>query len=177
MQEDFEIPKQEYEVYDAIFNGFTDSNEIDVDSISVAIIDSTFYISEFPLDENRRKKLESEWNIKLPHDLLEDYRAKNASRYLIQDRFRIDSNYEIISSDEYREIFNSSYSWLKFEEKYPDIKSIIKLSRVGLNTKKDKAILFIGSFCGNLCSSTWFIYFEKKDNIWELAHEQQITVG
>lgn len=171
------IPQNEYAIYNAFFDHFTANDKVEIDSVSIAIIDSTSIRNDLSLSDERITKLHLEWNIELSKDLIDDFNTKNASKHFVQDYFKTELKYLLVKSDEYFEIFDSSYSWLNFEEKYPNVSTILQFSRIGFNTQNDKALLFTSMNCGPLCGSTWFLLFEKVNDRWELTMEQQLTVS
>lgn len=171
------IPYTEYVIYNAFFNSITENEDFKVDSVSIAILDSTSIRDNLSLNNERIiSKLREEWGFELSGDLIDDFNTKNATKHFIEDYFKAELRYQIIATDKYLEIFKNSYPWENLEEEYPKIKSFLTFSRIGLNTQKDKALLFVSISCGPLCGSTWFFYLEKVDNKWELANEQMLTI-
>lgn len=172
-----DISQNEYAIYNAFFDSVTESDEIEIDSISIAILDSTSIRKDLSLSDERITKLQDEWGIELSKELIDDFKTKNTLKHFVQDYFETKLKYQIIATDDYLEIFDDSSPWLKLKEKYPEAKSYLKFSRAGLNTQKDKALLFVSINCGPLCGTTWFIYLEKVDNKWELTNEQMLTIS
>ncbi|MBO6524605.1 MAG: hypothetical protein JJ971_12310 [Balneolaceae bacterium] len=171
------IPPNEYAVYNDFFNHITESDEVEIDSVSIAILDSTSIRKDLSLNIERITMLQKEWGFELSKELINDFITKNSSKHFIQDHFETELKYQIVVTNEIDEIFKNSFSWLIFEERFTNVKSILGFSRVGLNTQKDKALLFVSINCGPLCGSTWFYYLENVDNKWILAHEKMLTVS
>jgi|GEM_PF-1788642 hypothetical protein len=171
------IPQEEYAIYNAYFNFFTENEEFEIDSVSIGILDSTSIRNDLPLNEKLITELQKEWDLELSTDLIDDFNTKNVSGHFVQDYFKTKITYQIIGTDEVLEIFNNSYPWLNLEENYPSVTVILDFSRVGINSKQDKAILFTSINCGPLCGSTWFLFFEKVNDRWELTNEKMLTIS
>ncbi|CAN0305457.1 unnamed protein product, partial [Chrysoparadoxa australica] len=97
--------------------------------------------------------------------------------HLIQDYFKTELKYQMITTDEYLETIDKSSAWLIFEKKYPDLTAFQKLSRVGFNSQQDKAILFSSINCGALCGTTWYLFFEKVNDEWKLTREKMMSIS
>jgi|TARA_R110001599_G_scaffold24835_5_gene89444 hypothetical protein len=172
-----DIPQNEYAIYNALFIKITESEEVEIDSINIAIVDSTSLRNDLILNNEYISELEEEWDTELTKDLINDFRIKNTSRYFIQDYFKTDLKYQLIVTNEIDKIFDNSFSWLVIEERFPNVRSILRFSRVGLNTQKNKALLFMSISCGALCGTSTLLYFEKIDNKWELTNEKMFSVS
>lgn len=172
-----DIPQNEYAIYNAFFSSFTENEEFEIDSVNIAIEDSTYFRKNLTLTDEYISELEENWGIELTKDLINDFLTKNTSRYLIQDYFKTDIKYQIVLTNEMDEFFNNSFSWLVIEERFPSVKSIQRFSRVGLNTQKNKALLYTSISCGPLCGTSWLFYFEKIDNKWELTQERMLSIS
>ncbi|HAH51114.1 MAG TPA: hypothetical protein DCL80_07550 [Balneola sp.] len=172
-----DIPQNEYAIYNAYFKNYTDNEEFEVDSVSIGILDSTSIRNDLPLNEELITELEKEWDIELSNDLIDNFNTKNISGHFLQDYFKTKITYQIIRTDEYLEIFGNSYPWLNLEEKYPNITAFLNFSRVGINSKQDKAILFSSVNCGALCGTTWYLFFEKVNDEWKLTREKMMSIS
>ena len=140
--------------------------------------DSTYLRSGLSLNDEMILKLKSEWNLELPKDLITDFNSKNSLKSELLEKFESYFEYQIFSSKEYSELMKSANGWQIIEEQYPDIKTILSFSRVGLNSEENKALLFVNANCGPLCGATYFLLFcAKSESKWKLEHEYQITVS
>ena len=153
------------------------SGDINTERINVAILDSTYLRSDLSLNDEMISKLETEWNVELPKDLISDFNSKNRLKSKILDKFESYFEYQLFSSKEYSEIIESANSWQIIEEQYPDIKTILSFSRVGLNSDENKALLFVRTNCGPLCGATYYLLFSKSDSKWKLEQEYQVRIS
>ncbi len=172
-----DILNEEFIIYSAFLNSFSEEEGFKSESINIAILDSTFIRSDFSLNDTRIAKLKEDWDIELPKDLIEDFLKKNSSVFLVQDRFETDLKYQLLATDNFFKTINASFGWLDFREKYPEITSVVSFSRIGINNQKDKALIFVSINCGPLCGSTWYIFLEKANNKWDLTKEHKLTVS
>lgn len=107
--------------------------------------------------------------------LINDFNEKNDSPAKIENRFNLKSKINLIG-DEINEIFKSLWSpdefaeekdWEEFHKKY-QTSSIISLSRVGFNRKKDKALVLLSSSSGYLAGQGDYYYMVKQHNMWKV---------
>lgn len=56
-----------------------------------------------------------------------------------------------------------------FEAKYPNHLGYFVVSHIGLNLKKDEALLYIDHFCADLCGGGEYILMRKVNGAWHLV--------
>ena len=171
------IPKTEYDLYNALFESIIKDSDVSIDSIQIGIKDSTSILDAYPLDEDRIKKLEEDWGINLSKELITDFKSKNSSRNLIQNHFFTNLQYQIISTEKVRKIFDDTYGWIVFEKFYPDVTSMITFSRVGFNREGNMALFNSKINCGPHCGSAYYFLFEKSDKQWRLHREYLLYIN
>lgn len=80
-------------------------------------------------------------------------------------------NVHIIEQEEEDLIFEQrcKKGWKLFYKKFPDAKSLIKLSKVGFRPNNNKAIVYFVFFRGCLDGGGAFILLEKKEGRWSVV--------
>ena len=107
----------------------------------------------------------------MDHETLIDFKNKNKYSSKIENHFK-DGNYTLLDSDSLKiwkkaDIVGSS-PWPKIYEKYKNFCALIMLSRVGLNSNKTQAIVYIGYLKGGLNGLGSYFFLIKKDNNWQI---------
>ena len=105
-----------------------------------------------------------EWE-KIIGPAITDYIRINKTKWRIQENFKIEKPYKIVSSDIILSLIKKE-GWEGFYKKYPDSGGFIDLSAVGFNADKSIAVLSKGGWCGDLCGSGDYYVLQKKDGRW-----------
>jgi len=110
-----------------------------------------------------------------------DFDAKNKNSFALEKKFDLRFPYVLASERELREIFHrdtkgyiSEGSWRRFYEKYPGAQGIMSLSRVGFNTTKDEALVYVANQSGLLGGSGSFLVLSKRNGRWEIQKEAML---
>jgi hypothetical protein len=139
--------------------------------------------SQFAIEKNTRSKLieKESWkylNKKLsPLDayFVRDFNERNNSPIKLENQFNLKSKVNLLSESELEVIFKPERSygetaeedWANFRKKFQTF-SLLSLSRVGFNKKRDKALVEFGSQYGYLGGEGHFYLLVKRNNEWKI---------
>jgi hypothetical protein len=91
----------------------------------------------------------------VPTEIAADFDEKNKDTFILKNRFSMKLPYVLVAESELREIFHldsqghlSQDPWHLFYEKYPGSRGIISLSRLGFNSTKDVALVYVANQSG-----------------------------
>jgi hypothetical protein len=105
-------------------------------------------------------------------EVLADYLKQNKTTRVLARGFVIDKPYSLVPMREFQDFFKNGVGkgWEGFYARFPDSGGIIRLSAVGFNSNKSKALVYIGHACGGLCGGGGYSFLEKKDGKWAGAN-------
>ena len=120
-------------------------------------------------------KLLRQSSAQVPAEIIRDFGEKNRDPSSPWDELRTHLTASLMTSDEQKEIFSGDGDgWIRFYTKYPDAYGIIGVSRVGLNTTKTLAMMYIEEARGRFMAHGRFHVFKKEGNIWV---ELPVSIG
>jgi hypothetical protein len=61
--------------------------------------------------------------------------------------------------------------WIAYYRRFSDSSGFIMLSRIGFNTERTQALLYLGSRCGPGCGDIHFLLLEKTNGTWTTKKE------
>ncbi len=97
------------------------------------------------------------------------FRNRNDAAYPISPDMNIGGPYTLLSQAGRQQIFGVNQSgWEIFYERYPQAPGITTLSRVGLNSSLDQALVYIGTQSNWLIGSGYYILLKKVDGAWNI---------
>ncbi len=106
---------------------------------------------------------------RLPSQLVDSYRSRNAASYTLSPNLDVEQGYAMMPQDEFDQIFGRGGSvWSRFQAKYPEAGGLITFSRVGFDAKGDKALALIGFRCNDLCGAGGLYLLVKEDGNWKV---------
>jgi len=100
---------------------------------------------------------------------IEDYVKVNKTKWLLQEKFKLEIPYKLVDSKTIVSIINpftEKEDWKAFYKQYPDSGGFIDLSAVGFNADKSVAVVSQGRWCGSLCGEGEYYVLQKKDGKW-----------
>jgi hypothetical protein len=115
-----------------------------------------------------REQYKNDWQ-----DAVDDYLKSNQSPRLLAPKFPTEKAYDLLKSSQISAAFVIEHkkkkvrSWAGFRERYPDSGGYIEFSVVGFNRTKDRAVLYMGHYCGGMCGAGNFYFLVKRDEKWE----------
>jgi hypothetical protein len=117
-----------------------------------------------------------------------DLKVKNKTRYALENKFSLKLPCILISSGEENKVFKSvpvsradkdfaekaHSSWQRFYEEYPGAQGILTISRVGFDSDKSHAVVYIANTASLMLASGKLFFLAKKNGSWEIQTEQMI---
>ena len=100
---------------------------------------------------------------------IEDYLKVNQTKWLLEEKFKLEIPYKLVKSETIVSIINpftKKEDWKAFYKQYPDSGGFIDLSAVGFNADKSVAVVSQGRWCGSLCGEGEYYVLQKKDGKW-----------
>jgi hypothetical protein len=156
---------EEYSVYNAVLNAQFASDK----SQQFVISGKTIRITKPDYFDRVASDVES--------DTLSDLKAKNEKSGLLEKRFDLKKPYVFVSDDELDVMFSEKSGslfiggWALFYERYPGAPGLITFSRVGFDSKKDEALVYLGFQHHYLGGSSRFLVLSKGDKSWEVRKQ------
>ena len=168
------LEEEEYQVYNALIvkgfdliaSCFKSFSEIEL----IVIDDHTETDSGFSSDLERTLRQMSEQMPALDQETINDFKLKNGQSYPLSNNFDLPVKVLLFSDEEMEEIFNDG-GWSAFYEKYPLAQGIMGVSRVGFNSTKDQALVYVGSMCDWLYGAGYYVLFTKENGVWVIQDE------
>ncbi len=115
-------------------------------------------------------------------DTISDFKAKSEKSGLLERRLDLKTPYVFVSEDELDALFNHKVGvltdiggWGRFYERYPGAPGLIAFSRVGFDSIKDQALVYIGFQHGYLGGSGRFLVLAKADRSWQV--QKQVVIA
>jgi hypothetical protein len=99
-------------------------------------------------------------------DAIADYNHINRKPWLLQRRFQIEKPYEIVSSQSIGASLQAN-GWEGFYRRYPDSGGYLVTSAVGFDKARNRAVVYTGSSCNNLCGHWRFHLLERLHGEWK----------
>lgn len=117
-----------------------------------------------------------------------DLKAKNKAHYALEDKFSVKLPCILINSEEESKVFQSTTispadkdyvekvqsSWHQFYEEYPGAQGILTISRVGFNSDKTLAVVYIANNASLMIASGKLFFLARKNGSWEVQTEKMI---
>lgn len=128
------------------------------------------YLFEY-FDEDEKKEILDELTLdeKTYKEILQDFQKKEFA--LLSRNLDLNVNYLILTKDEEEKIFidYAEVGWFLFYSRYPDAEGVIEVSRVGFNTQKNKALVYIGHVVKFLAGRGFHFLLIKENGVWKIA--------
>jgi hypothetical protein len=165
------IPADEYAVYAAVIGNMFAGDIVTFDTQSKV---KMLVIEEWTVrganadmgEENEGERLKQVgFSPILSQETIDDYVAKNAKSYQLTKSLDIKLKYTLIPKEKIEKIFDGLPS-SEFYRQFPDSGGYIALSRAGLNTRADQALVYMHHICGGLCGSGHYLLLVKKNREW-----------
>jgi hypothetical protein len=164
---------EEYEIYSAVIT----QKYVRPDTKLMMIEDRTFrYDFSNENDEPWRDKFkDKKTGLTIDQSAAEDYETKNSRQSLLNKAsFKLPVKVTLIGDLDLRAIFHGKWGeleWINYYRKYPDSDGFLMLSRIGFNTERTQALLYLGSRCGPGCGEINFLLLEKTNGSWSTKKE------
>jgi len=140
------------------------------------IVINALTISQAEADEYADRAL-NRLSGEVPDQAIVNFRAANTEPLALERRFTLSVPYEFMSREEGAALFKDNDGWQRFYEKYPDSRGIIALSRPGLNTAMDIALVYVGSQSGWLSGYGRLVVLKKIDDQWVVQKLEELWIS
>jgi hypothetical protein len=117
-------------------------------------------------------------------DTASDFDAKNDKSYLLNRQFDLKMQYVLVASAELHTIFVQDAgghpdmeSWTRFYKQYPAAPGILAFSRVGLNSRKRQALVYVTNQRGLVGGSGAFVVLAKTGKTWEVQKQVMVWIS
>ena len=165
------VSDEEYEIYSSVIKQLY----VQPNTRQVIIEERTFrYDFAVENDEPWREKNKKK-GVSIDESAADDYEAKNNSKWLLnKNSFKLPVKTNLITDDDLRSIFHGSWGdleWINYYRRFPESRGFVMLSRIGFNTERTQALVYVGSRCGPGCGDIHFLLLEKADGNWTTKKE------
>jgi hypothetical protein len=163
------VSEEEYEIYTSLIKQLY----VRPDTKLLIIEERTFrYDFGGGDDEPWREKKKG---VTIDESAADDYEIKNGSKWLFnKNAFKLPAKTILITDDDLRTIFHGKWGdleWINFYRRFPDSRGFIMFSRIGFNTDRTQALVYVGSRCGPRCGDIYFLLLEKLNGAWTTKKE------
>jgi hypothetical protein len=165
------IPAEEYTIYAAVIGDMVTGDMGSSDSqskVKLLVIEDRTVSNDFAAVTGRdeRKRLKQEFS-SISQETVDDYVAKNAKSHQLTKSFDLKLKYTLILKEKIEQIFKSGLDgWGEFYMQFPDSGGLIALSRAGLDSSGNQAIVYMAHSCGGLCGSGHYMLLVKNGQRW-----------
>lgn len=163
------VSDEEYEIYSSVIK----QTYLRPDTKMLVIEERTFRY-DFAIDDDEPWR-DKKKGLTIEQSAAEDYENRNGKKWLLNKKsFKLPVKISIITDLDLKAFFHGNWGelqWINYYRRFPDARGFIMLSRIGFNTEKTQALLYIGSRCGPGCGDIHFLLLEKVDGVWATKKE------
>jgi len=167
------VSDDEYEIYASVIKQLY----IQPTTKQVIIEERTFRY-DFGVDNDepwRDKWKDKKKGLAIDESAADDYEAKNSQKWLVnKESFKLPVKISLITDLDLKAIFHGTWGelqWINYYRRFPDTRGFVMLSRVGFNTARSQALLYVGSRCGPGCGDIHFLLLQKENGSWVIKKE------
>ncbi len=105
---------------------------------------------------------------------VEDMVAKNKNTYSLHKKFALKHKYSLFSIEKFADIFTKNgpvVGYEVFHQKYGKSSAFYTFSRVGFNSKHNKAVVYVTVSCSPICAYFRFVELIKFKGKWKVTYE------
>lgn len=154
-----DIEAEEYAVYSAMIQ----QNPIGYDLGSPLVIKQQ---TNSGLEQFERTLEETD---RVPAELADSYRSRNAARYLLDPNLDVEQDYILMPPVQFDRIFlGEGPVWPTFQEVYPKASGFIGFTRVAFDADGDTALVEMGFRCHGLCGAGGLYLLAKEEGSWKV---------
>jgi hypothetical protein len=107
-------------------------------------------------------------------DTLKDYEAKNREIHILKAHFKINVAYIIIPFSQLSEAMQKNrYGWGGVYLTYPNAQGVTILSRVGLNSAKNQALVYVNNTIDSDHYEMTYFLLSREGNGWLIQTKQK----
>jgi hypothetical protein len=168
------ITSDEYAVYSALIQSMYVKQPV-----QTVVVDkqTQFYKIDWERPEDYRKSILAELS-SISEETIEDFEKKNETEGELARHLNLTVDYVLLGKQSSaRTPEEHAKQWKEFDEKYPNSPGIISLSRVGFNSDKDQALVYVANRCGGLCGKGYYVLLMKSGERWKVQKEMLLWVS
>lgn len=165
-----DIPAEEYAIYDAVIGKMFAGGKLSFDPrrrVKMLVIKDRTVSSPLGARAGNEGEIVKRRFSSISQETIDDYAAKNAKSHQLTKSFNVKLPYTLITREQIEQMFKRRPGgWDEFYKQFPDSGGYIALSRAGLNSTGNRALVYIGHGCETLCGSGHYLLLVKKDKKW-----------
>jgi len=162
------VSSEEYEIYSSIIKDLY----MEPKTKQLVIEERTFRYDFAVQDDEpwRDKWKDKKKGLAIDDSAADDYELRNGQKWLLnKDSFKLPVKVTLITDLDLKSIFHGNWGelpWIDYYRKFPDARGFVMLSRIGFNTAKNQALIYVGSRCGPGCGDLHFLLLQKENGAW-----------
>ena len=164
------VSSEEYEIYSTLIQ----QKYVEPKTSLLVIEDRTFRY-DFAIQDDEPWRDKPKKGVVIDPTAAEDYESKNGTKWLLNKAsFKLPVKLEFITDLDLKAIFRGHWGeleWISYYRRYAGSRGFIMLSRIGFNTARTQALLYMGSRCGPGCGDLNFLLLERVNGIWTIKKE------
>lgn len=114
--------------------------------------------------------------LKVPDDALLDHAQRNAQSATIERRFDITVDYTLLDRKEIEDLTMLA-GYDELYRRYPRCNGVTTLSRVGFNSSRSMALVYLSMTPGYLAGAGWAVLLRKISGKWEVSASTIVWVS
>jgi hypothetical protein len=139
---------------------------------TLVIVNQTYPDWHLKYDVAEEAELKSDLLKLSDRETVESFLSNHRESELLNDLFVLPVKHRLISSEESQSYSSSEYGWREaFQRKNPGSYGEITLSEIGFNQAQDKALVYVGYYCGLLCATGKYYSLVKEGGTWKVVQE------
>ncbi|HKA17075.1 MAG TPA: hypothetical protein VKN18_02055 [Blastocatellia bacterium] len=162
------VSSEEYEIYSSVIKDLY----MEPKTKQIVIEERTFRYDFAVQDDEpwRDKWKDKKKGLAVDDSAADDYESKNGQKWLLnKDSFKLPVKVTLITDLDLKSIFHGNWGelpWIDYYRKFPDARGFVMISRIGFNTAKNQALIYVGSRCGPGCGDLHFLLLQKENRVW-----------
>lgn len=114
--------------------------------------------------------------LKVPDDALQDHGLRSAQGATIERKFDITVDYTLLDRQEIEDLLMLD-GYEELYRRYPKCNGVTTLSRVGFNSTRNMALVYLSMTPGYLAGSGWAVLLRKISGKWEVTASTIVWVS
>lgn len=119
-----------------------------------------------------------------PHiasDLIDNWYSRNSEGRIFQNHFQLPIEVVTMNVPVARGIFKVGggirNNWRTYHQKYPGSGGYFTFSRIGFDSTKTRALVYVIFACGGLCGNGDYFLLEKDKNTWKIKEKYPVWIS
>lgn len=114
----------------------------------------------------------------LDEETLKDFESKNRQPYVLQELFKVNAKYTLISPKKVGDYFRKDGGWWPaYYKDYPGSQGLMIVSRVGFNSEMTQALVYVSNQVGGLAGEGSFVLLVKDQGGWKRQEKVPIWIS